>query len=274
MNQEQEMNYEDDDKPFIIGYEFDSLKDCYEMVPSNPNRDWMDETPNRFAYRCLPLIMGNSIGWQIKTKFPFIVHWNGGRAVTDLTIGFPDTDPKRLIGQRQSAISHFGSGILTFSLPFLFRTSRGHNLFAMGPTNEPKSHITPLVGIIETDWLPFTFTMNWKVTTPNTPIIFKPGDVICQFFPYPRGYPEKFTALTDKLSNNPSVNAEYKEWSESRGDFNRRLKDPNDPSVTGKDWQKNYFRGTHKDGSKFDEHQSKFNVCPFMKLPKGKETTE
>ena len=274
MSEIQEIDYENDGKPFIIGYEFDLQKDCYEMVPSNPNRDWMDETPNRFAYRCLPLIMGNSIGWQIKVKFPFIINWNGGEAVTDLTIEFPDTDPIRLNSHRQSVLSHFGSGILTFSLPFLFRTSRGHNLFAMGPVNDPKSHITPLVGIVETDWLPFTFTMNWKVTTPNTPIIFKPGDAICQFFPYPRGYPEKFTALTDKLSNNSSIYTEYKEWSDSRGDFNRRLKDPNDPSVTGKDWQKNYFCGTHKDGSKFEEHQSKFNICPFMKLPNGKETTE
>jgi hypothetical protein len=32
-------------------------------------------------------------------------------------------------------------------------------------------------------------------------------------------------------------------------------------------WEKNYFKGLHKDGTKFDEHQIKINSCPFLKLP-------
>lgn len=274
MTQEQP-NYECDDSPHITAYEFDYHKsNLFEIVPASPTREWMDLTPNKFAYRCLPLIMANSIGWQIKIKFPFIVNWNGGVNVKDLSIGFPDNNENAQSSQRASVLSHFGSGIFTFSIPYLFKSSKGHNLFVMGSTNEPKSHVTPLMGVVETDWLPFTFTMNWKVTTPNIPIFFKPGDVICQFFPYPRGYPDKFTTSTEIISSNPEVYAEYLKWASSRADFNKRLTDPNDPSVTGKDWQKNYFRGTHKDGSKIMDHQTKFNICPFVKQSKSKETTE
>ena len=33
-----------------------------------------------------------------------------------------------------------------------------------GPFNQPKDAIQPLTAIVETDWAPFTFTMNWKFT--------------------------------------------------------------------------------------------------------------
>src|SRR3546814_13729675 len=60
--------------------------------------------------------------------------------------------------------THFGSGIVTFSLGHLFRTSPGVNLWIKGPSNRPKDGASPLEGIIETDWSPYTFTMNWQLT--------------------------------------------------------------------------------------------------------------
>jgi len=274
MSEEKPFDYENDDKPFIVGYEFPFNKwtNAFTLSQSKPNRSWMDDTPNKFAYRCLPLIMGNSIGWQVSVNFSFVAYWNGGVNTSDMSLGFFEKDNQKLSGQRHAVQSHFGSGILTFSIPWIFRTNRGHNLFVTGPINEPKDGITPLSGIVETDWLPFTFTMNWKVTAVNRPIEFKAGDVICQFFPYPRGYPEKFIALTDDVSNNLAVMNEYNKWENSRTTFNKRLADPNDPEVTGKDWERTYFKGEHKDGSKFEEHQTRYNSCPFRHLPKGKES--
>lgn len=273
MSEDKPLDYENDENPFIVSYEFPSKEhELFSITESKPTRTWMDNTHNKFAYRCLPLIMSNSIGWQISVNFPFVVYWNGGIETSDVSLGFFDGDEQKIQIQRKSVLSHFGSGVITFSLPWLFRTNKGHNLFVTGPINEPKHGITPLTGIVETDWLPFTFTMNWKITAINTPIKFEKGDIICQFFPYPRGYPEKFTALTDKLSNNPSVSEEYAKWDKSRSTFNKRLKDPNDHEVTGKDWERTYFQGKHKDGSEFDEHQVRYKSCPFKHLPKGKET--
>jgi len=34
----------------------------------------------------------------------------------------------------------------------------------MGPPNWPKDGVYPLSGLVETDWLPFPFTMNWQMT--------------------------------------------------------------------------------------------------------------
>ena len=38
-----------------------------------------------------------------------------------------------------------------------------------GPINRPKDGIAALPGIIETDWSPYSFTMNWMFTRPGTP---------------------------------------------------------------------------------------------------------
>lgn len=35
------------------------------LVPAPPNRDWMDATTKRHAYRCLPIAVANTYGWQL-----------------------------------------------------------------------------------------------------------------------------------------------------------------------------------------------------------------
>ena len=40
-------------------------------------RDWMDETPSKFAYRCLPLTIANQTGWWVYNPVGFTAVWNG-----------------------------------------------------------------------------------------------------------------------------------------------------------------------------------------------------
>jgi hypothetical protein len=42
-------------------------------------RDWMDETPSKYAYRCLPLTIANQTGWWILNPVGFTAIWNGRR---------------------------------------------------------------------------------------------------------------------------------------------------------------------------------------------------
>ena len=64
------------------------------------------------------------------------------------------------------------------------------------------------------------------------------------------------------------VGSVYDEWSESRDDHNRNLKDHGIAFTTGKDdWQKNYFKGEYKDGTKCENlgftHYSKWKIEKF-----------
>jgi hypothetical protein len=121
-----------------------------DIRPAPVERDWMDATNQRFAYRCLPLNIANAYGWEILCNAGFLAMWWGGEGLDSIVI---EPDP----GTIAPAISHFGHGILTFHLPCLFSTEPGAELMVQGPINRPKDGIAALSGVIETNWSPYSF---------------------------------------------------------------------------------------------------------------------
>ena len=152
-----------------------------DIRPAPVDRAWMDNTGQRYAYRCLPLSIANTHGWEILCASGFSAIWNGGGGLDAIAV---TPDP----GCAPPAISHFGSGVLTFHVPCLFRTEPGVNLWVGGPINRFKDAIQPLTGVVETDWSPFTFTMNWKVTRPGQAIIFERDEPMCNVFQIGRAH--------------------------------------------------------------------------------------
>lgn len=218
-------------------------------------REWMDQSPQRFAYRCLPLVIANQIGWEILCPVDVVAMWTGSAEVDGVQFGFPD-QPSGLIS------SHFGSGVLTFTPGYLFRTPPGHNLWCLGPANDPRDGIAPLEGIIETDWASATFTMNWKFTRPDRKVLFKAGDPICRIVPVPRGYVQNFAPEIRAIHDEPEVFKAYMEWRESRHKFLGGLKQ-HDPETVERGWQRDYVVGRHADGQVAESHESKLQVKPF-----------
>ena len=156
---------------------------CYTLHPEPPRirpapqeRQWMEETPQRYATRCLPLNIANAYGWEILTPAPFQAWWDGGVEKESITITSDAPD-------HQLPISHFGSGVLTWHIPALFRTEPGVQLLATGPINRAKPGIAPLSGIIETDWAPYSFTMNWRFTDSHRDISFEADEPFCTIIP-------------------------------------------------------------------------------------------
>ena len=80
----------------------------------------------------------------------------------------------------------------------LFRTEPGYDLMVQGPDQPAQGWIAPLTGIIETDWAPYTFTMNWMFTRPGQVVRFEAGEPFCHFFPVQarrdRGFPRESRA--------------------------------------------------------------------------------
>lgn len=143
--------------------------------PAPLERAWMDVTDQRFAYRCLPLNIANTHGWEILCTTAFSAIWDGRPGLDAIRI-------EAQSGAGAPAISHFGNGVLTFHVPCLFKTEPGVDLFATGPINRPKDGIAPLTGIIETDWSPYTFTMNWMFTRPQQRVSFEADEPFCHIF--------------------------------------------------------------------------------------------
>ena len=154
--------------------------------PAPLEREWMDATDVRFAYRCLPLNIANSYGWEILCPSDFTAIWYGSPTTESVS------HPIELSTPCRRPWSQFGYGILTFHVNCVFRTQSGFHLLAQGPINRPKDAISPLAGIIETDWAPYTFTMNWAFTRKGVPVGFKAGEPFCHVIPVRRGELETF----------------------------------------------------------------------------------
>ncbi len=233
-----------------------------DIRPAKLERDWMERTPQRFAYRCLPMNIANTHGWEVLCPVRTRVQWNGGPGVEHMRV-IPDE--RHFL----TPLSHFGSGILTFQLPFVVKTEPGYELWVAGPPNALKHGIVALAGVVETDWSPYTFTMNWRFTAPGE-VVFEKGEPICFFFPIvrdvlPATEPE-FQLLTDA----GEIKKEFDINVASRTQHNKDLQVPGS-KAREEGWQRTYFQGLYPSGKPApDDHRTKSRVKPFKPLtPKG-----
>ena len=243
----------------LIAFEVASPHDM-PLEPAPTDRDWMDRSGNRFAYRCLPLVIANQAGWIIRCPLDFSVRWNGGSGIADLKVRLPRD------ARQGQILSHFGEGILTFTLPYLFQTPRGINLWVKGPTNWIKDGIQPLEGIVESDWNEATFTMNWKLTRRNHTVRFEQGEPICMIVPIPRGLAESLDPIHQPLSANPKLQQAFQQWSDARQAFNDGLAHQEAGAVK-RGWQRDYMLGLNADGKPFPDHQTKLSLRKFRRVP-------
>jgi hypothetical protein len=179
----------------------------WALRPSPPKRQWMNENPH--AYHCLPLVIANQWGWQVLCPTDVTVTWDGSPSLAGLRV--------EVDAAFTSAIkSQFGSGIVTFSPPWLFRTSPGWNLYVKGPSNRWKANCVPLEGVVETWWLNYTFTLNWKVVEPGT-VYFARGESLAQLVPVPHQTFANSTAFEAPIGLvAPQAGEELLQWREER----------------------------------------------------------
>jgi len=231
------------------------------IVPSPRRRDWMDEASDHWPNRCLPLLIANEAGWELRNTHAFRVTWDGGERREAIRIEYdgevPDPEP---------VSSHFGLGIITFRVPYLFRTPARWNLLARGPANRPKDGVSPLEGVVETDWTCATFTMNWKLTRAGHPVRFDEGEPFCMIVPQRRGELETFRPSTCRIESEPEIQRELAAFTDSR----ERLQGQKLLSPYSRDldrfklaWEGDYYRGRRPTQEPVPEHQTRLHLAPF-----------
>jgi hypothetical protein len=208
-----------------------------DIVPGRPQRGWMEKFAERHPYRCLPMTMANSSGWEMLCPVGFTAEWNGGPGSDDIKLTpdhpFPDF--------HDFVRSHFSRGIVTFHPGYLFRTPEGWSMWAMGPPNHVKDGIQPLAGLVETDWLPFPFTMNWMFTRPGK-VKFAKGEPFCFITLAQDRVLESFDLVQKRLEADDDLRNQYEAWHRQRDEFNRQLA-KGEPEALKSAWQRFYFRG-------------------------------
>lgn len=199
-------------------------------------RQWMDDTSIGYAYRCLPMTYASRHGWCVRLDSDVEVMWGGDSAPDSTTI---------ICGREQNgwrmADNGTGNGVVTFHLNAIPRTSPDWNLLIIGAPNLVIPGAAPLSGVVESDWMFSTPTMNWKITEVNKLVTFKKGDPVIFFFPIHKTMLETFKLKHLDLNDFPEMKSHFVEHSQWRAEKARKGE-----GVFGK----SYLRGTNPNGEK------------------------
>jgi hypothetical protein len=207
------------------------------LVPAPSTREWMESFAGRHPHRCLPLAIANSYGWQLLLPKDVSAEWNGGSGLDAVTVRCQN---------RYQAVSNFGSGVLTFDVGYIFRTPPDHHLLVTGPSNFFKTGVAPMTAVVETDWLPYTFTFNYRFTEPCT-VNWLAGEPYAQICVVPAGIQETVQPIIRNLGDNAQLAADHEAWRTRRSSFRERQASGN-PEAIKQVWDKDYFLGRYADG--------------------------
>ena len=235
-----------------------------DIRPARNRRDWMNQTPGSYAYRCLPLSIANAHGWEVRCPLTCEAEWNGGSTKDDIHVMIDDEDT-RTAKPLTFAESHFGGGILTLNVGVVIETPPGYDLWVTGPANEFKDGIQAMSALIETYWMPFTFTMNWKITRPHQTVRFQKGEPFRFFFPIEHGAVERFNPILEQISKEPELERqhEFAFYKRAAPLVLKNLKGE-ELEIKNKDrFEGWYMRGGMPDGTEVADHKRRLQVKPF-----------
>jgi hypothetical protein len=159
------------------------------LKPLNTNhkRDWFTS----HFYKCLPLAIGNMQGFVFSLPYTVTVLWNGGNHINDIQIEYHEDNVYSDVNFAHLS-SEFGNGILTIHYPLSLKTPPGINLMTISPPNFPLPGLSPMTGVVESDNIRFTFTLNIKMDFPNLKIKILPNTPLVGLIPIPRYFCDSF----------------------------------------------------------------------------------
>jgi hypothetical protein len=176
------------------------------IVPAPERRDWHKEIPGIGA--CLPLTIANGGGWWLLNP-------------QDVYVDRIDTynynvRVRKVLSEHEEpthVASHFGFGVLTVLIPYVFRTPPGWELLIRGPSNVFYEGLHAFEGIVESDWHSATATMNWMVER-DTQITIRRGEPLVQVVPIKTEALEQFQP--EILDMPEDVEQEFMQFAEKR----------------------------------------------------------
>jgi Family of unknown function (DUF6065) len=245
----------------LIG--FITRDNALQITPAPVSRMWMSkmsETSKGWPSRCLPMLIANQSGWELRNPCAFTATWFGEENNVDVMIVPDKRDADQLL-----PLSHFGDGILTWRLPLLFRTPPGYNLLVRGPANYPKDAVCPLEGIVETDWASASFSMSWKLTRKLMPVRFEVDEPICMIVPQRRADLEEFAPELRRIESDEDLHSKHDSFLRSR-DAAKQIEQLTRVAAGEQvEWQGHYTRGKHPDGEAgIPEHQTRRHLRSFV----------
>lgn len=145
------------------------------IQPMSIKRDWMDETPEKHAYRCFPVTQANMIGWSLSCTKDIRFIWNGINNTSSDNVIILEGQEFTYTGRGQSSVS-INTGLV-------FRSEQNISLFTINPVNYYNPNFETMSSLISTSWLDTGFPLAIKAKIPNQEITIKSGTPLATIVP-------------------------------------------------------------------------------------------
>jgi hypothetical protein len=155
-------------------------------------RLWMDETPNKHAYQCMPLSLANSLGWGISFPEDISFIWNG---ICDTT-----ADHVKVISGNKYCFTSRGNATISFNTYLTVVTEESVTTLVMPVPNEFNENAQCFTNLISTSFFKSSIPIAWRITKPNVEIIIPAGTPVATIVPISLGALQEFEV---KIQNKP-----------------------------------------------------------------------
>lgn len=139
-------------------------------------RDWMDATNERHAYKCFPISQANTIGWSVSFLHDIEFIWDGISDTTDNHVTILKDEGNVCHTKRANATISFDSGLF-------FKTDQDMSILSISPPNYFIDGAMAFTSIISTSFFPEAYPIAWRITRPNVPILIPAGTPVATLIP-------------------------------------------------------------------------------------------
>jgi hypothetical protein len=139
-----------------------------KIRPLTIQRDWM----HAYTYNCHPIAMANTFGYGIYFDHDISFIWDGSR----------DEGAYGILGKENVWVGR-GEGTVSFTTNLVFKTDENTSVLTMPVPNEYIDGAEVLSTILSTSVFTGTFTVVWKLDTPNKEYLVPAGTNIACVLP-------------------------------------------------------------------------------------------
>ena len=157
----------------IIVYRDNSSSANIEQLPIS--RGWMDDTPDKHAYKCFPLSITNGLGWGISFPVDISFIWDG---ITDTT-----PDHVKVLSGSQYCYTSRGNATVSFTTGLTIKTEENTTSLIMPVPNLFVRGSQCFTTLISTSFYKSSIPIAWIITEPNTIITIPANTPIATLVP-------------------------------------------------------------------------------------------
>jgi hypothetical protein len=145
------------------------------LSPMSIKRDWLDETPDKHAYKCFPVTSANMVGWNISCDKDIRFIWDGINDTSQDHVTILEGGEFTYTGRGQSSLSiHTG---------IVIRSDQNTSIMTINPVNYFNDEFETIATVISTSWLDTGFPLAIRSKIANKEILIKAGQPIATIIP-------------------------------------------------------------------------------------------